>query len=310
MSSPTQKPLIIHWLLLLILITLSWLGSACQTPQLGDTWTREQDGMVMVYVPAGEFQMGSTKEMVFAAKDLCNESYGEEGNPAVCRYESFMDEYPDHAVSLSGFWLDQTEVTNGQYRLCLDAGVCQLPLELNSFTREEYFDSSEFDDYPVINITAAMAGEYCSWVGGRLPTEAEWAYAARGSEGLIFPWGNEFDPTKLNYCDASCPGISDPNYDDGYPDTSPAGSFPEGASWVGALDMAGNVREWVSDYYGYFSLEPAVDPQGPAEGDAIVSRGGSWYDPFFNLRSNNRGSNTLDYYRHKLGFRCAVENVR
>ena len=264
----------------------------------------------MVYVPAGEFQMGSSKDMVFAAKDLCKESYGAEGNPAVCTYQSFADEYPDHTVSQSEFWLDQTEVTNGQYRICVEAGVCDPPLELGSFSRDIYFESAEFNQYPVINLTEAMAAEYCSWVGGRLPTEAEWAYAARGPEGNIFPWGNEFDPTKLNYCDASCPGVSDPDYDDGYPDTSPVGSFPEGASWVGALDLSGNVREWVSDYYGYFTMEPTIDPQGPVEGDAKVSRGGSWYDTFYNLRGNNRGSNALDYWRHKLGFRCAMESIR
>lgn len=296
--------------LLLVLAACSGLLSACRTQQLGDTWTRDADGMVMVFVPAGEFQMGSSKDLVLAAKDLCNQSYGEGGNPAVCRYQSFVDEYPDHTVSLSSFWLDRTEVSNGQYRLCVAASDCQPPLELGSFSRDSYYDSLDFEAYPVINLTEAMAAEYCAWVGGRLPTEAEWAYAARGPESLIFPWGNEFDPTRLNYCDASCPGISDPDYDDGYPDTSPVGSFPEGASWVGALDLSGNVREWVSDYYGFYSMDPAVDPQGPEEGDAKVSRGGSWYDPFFNLRSNNRGSNTLDYYRHKLGFRCVVDQAR
>jgi formylglycine-generating enzyme required for sulfatase activity len=295
--------------LILTILCISFL-SACQGHQLGDTWVREPDGMNMVYVPEGEFQMGSSKEMVFAAKDLCKQSYEGGSNAAVCTYQSFADEYPDHPVQLSDFWLDQTEVTNGQYRLCVDAGVCEPPLDPGSFSRDSYFEEVEFSPYPVINLTEDMAADYCSWVGGRLPTEAEWAFAARSPEGYIFPWGNEFDPTRLNYCDASCPGVSDPDYDDGYPDTSPVGSFPEGASWVGALDLAGNVREWVSDYYGYFSLEPAVDPQGPAEGDAKVSRGGSWYDTFYNLRSNNRGSNALDYWRHKLGFRCAMDSRR
>lgn len=308
MCDQTERTTFFHRNFLLLLIILSIFISACQTNQLGDTHLREKDGMVMVFVPGGEFQMGSTKEMVFAAKDLCNESYGLDGNPAVCTYQSFADEYPDHSVTLSDFWLDQTEVSNGQYRMCVEAGACQPPLELGSFSRENYFDAAEFNQHPVINLTQAMAADYCSWIGGQLPTEAEWAYAARGPEGFIFPWGNDFDPARLNYCDASCAGISDPDYDDGYPDTAPVGSFPDGASWVGALDMAGNVREWVSDYYGYFSLEAEVDPQGPEEGDAKVSRGGSWYDSIFNLRSNNRGSNALDYYRHKLGFRCVMDS--
>ena len=295
--------------LILSIISFAWLISACQTHQKGDTWIREQDGMKMVFVPAGEFQMGSSKDLVFAAKDLCKESYKGEITAGICTFTSYMDEYPDHPVSLSEFWLDQTEVTNGQYYLCVEAGSCDPPLELGSFSRDDYFGTTEFEHYPAINMTEVMAAEYCSWIGGRLPTEAEWAFAARGPESFIFPWGNEFDPTRLNYCDASCPGVSDPEFDDGYPDTSPVGSFPEGASWVGALDMSGNVREWVSDYYGHFTMDPQEDPQGPAKGDAKVSRGGSWYDTFYNLRSNNRGSNALDYYRHKLGFRCVREGI-
>jgi formylglycine-generating enzyme required for sulfatase activity len=253
--------------------------------------------------------MGSSKDMVFAAKDMCNQAMGEPA-PGICTYNTFMDEYPDHPVELTEFWIDQTEVTNHQYRLCMEAGACDPPQELGSFSREIYFESPDFDDHPVINLTYDMAQDYCAWAGALLPTEAEWEYAARGPEGNLFPWGNEFDPTKLNYCDSSCKGISDPHYDDGYPDTAPVGSFPEGASWVGALDLAGNVREWVSDYYGYFTDEKQTDPQGPPEGDSWVSKGGSWYDPVDNIRSTNRGANTPDYWRHKLGFRCVMDNIK
>ena len=282
--------------------------SSCNTHQAGDTWIRPQDGMVLVYVPPGEFQMGSSKQMVFSAKELCKSSF--EGiSAAICKVSSFMDEYPDHPVELSAYWLDQTEVTNGQYRSCLEAGVCDPPKELGSFTREVYFKDPRFDNYPVVQVTWPMAAKYCDWVGARLPTEAEWEYGARGSEGFLFPWGNEFDPSKLNYCDASCKGISDPTYDDGYPDTSPVGRFPEGASWVGALDLSGNVREWVSDWYGYFPNERVSNPQGPLEGDSWASKGGSWYDAPFNLRSTNRGANAMDYWRHKLGFRCAMDHI-
>jgi formylglycine-generating enzyme required for sulfatase activity len=293
----------------LIILGSAWLVSSCQTHQIGDTWIRSQDGMVLVYVPPGEFQMGSSKEMVFAAKDLCKSSF--EGISAgICRVTSYMDEFPDHPVELSAFWLDQTEVTNGQYRLCLEAGVCDPPKELGSFSRDSYFESTEFDGYPVINLTYVMAVDYCTWVGARLPTEAEWEYAARGPEGFLFPWGNEFDTTKLNYCDSSCKGVADPIFNDGFPDTAPVGVFPEGASWVGALDLSGNVREWVADWYGYFPDEKVTDPQGPLEGDSWVSKGGSWYDAPYNLRSNNRGSNAKDYWRHKLGFRCVMDKVK
>ena len=306
MNNPKQR---IRLLVSTIIIAAVGLLSSCQSYQLGDTWARPQDGMVLVFVPAGEFQMGSSKEMVFAAKEMCKTSF--EGiSSGICNVTSYMDEYPDHPVELSAFWLDQTEVSNQQYRLCLEAGACDPPMELNSFTRDSYFNSPEYDQYPVINLTQDMAAEYCTWIGARLPTEAEWEYAARGPEGYLFPWGNDFHPTKLNYCDASCKGVSDPNFDDGFPDTSPVGSFQEGASWVGALDLSGNVREWVSDYYGFFPKEKANNPQGPLEGNSRVSKGGSWYDAPYNLRSNNRGANSLDYWRHKLGFRCVMDKVR
>ena len=295
--------------LLVIIFAVSLVITSCRTYQLGNTWIRPQDGMVLVYVPGGEFQMGSNKKMVFAAKEMCQTSF--EGiSSAICNVTPYMDEYPDHPAELSDFWLDQPEVSNRQYRLCLEAGACQPPKELGSFSRKSYFDSPDYDEFPVINLTQDMAAEYCSWVGARLPTEAEWEYSARGPEGFLFPWGNDFEPAKLNYCDASCKGVSDPNHDDSFPDTAPVGSFPEGASWVGALDLAGNVREWVSDYYGYYQNEKVIHPQGPEDGDSRVSKGGSWYDAPYNLRSNNRGANTLDYYRHKLGFRCVMDNIR
>ena len=298
---------------LLIPLVCLLFTAGCALPsiwstQLGDTWIRPQDQMVMVYVPEGEFQMGSTKEMVFFAKDLCKESLGGGITVGICNYSSFMDEYPDHTVELPDYWLDQTEVTNGQYRLCAEAGECDPPKEMGSFTRENYYDDTGFNNYPVVHVTRDMAADYCDWAGVRLPTEAEWEYAARGPEGLIFPWGNEFDPGRLNYCDAGCQGVADLTYNDGYPDTAPVGSFPEGASWIGALDMSGNVREWVADWYGYYPNEKVDNPQGPAEGDSRIPRGGSWYDTQDNLRSTNRGGNTPDYWRHKVGFRCAKEN--
>ena len=276
--------------------------------KLGDTQIRPKDQMVMVFVPSGEFRMGSTKEMVFSAKDICKEDLGGGITAAVCTYNTFMDEYPDHTVEMPDYWLDQTEINNGQYRLCVESGECDQPNKMGSFTREHYYDDPAFDDYPVVQVTWNMAADYCKWAGVRLPTEAEWEYAARGPEAKIYPWGNDFDPSKLNYCDAGCKGISDLTYNDNFPDTAPVGSFPEGASWIGALDMAGNVREWVADWYGYYHLNKLENPQGPAEGEAKTLRGGSWYDPRYNIRSNNRGSDAIDYWRHKVGFRCAVDS--
>jgi formylglycine-generating enzyme required for sulfatase activity len=292
--------------LLLLLIATSL--SSCATNQLEDTWVRPMDKMTLVYVPEGEFQMGSSKELVFSAKDICKQSLGNISG-AVCDATSFMDEFPDHKVSLSDYWIDQTEVTNAQYRICIEAGGCELPKDLGSYSEESYFDNPDFDDYPVVQVTWTMAWEYCNWAGARLPTEAEWEYASRGPEGFIFPWGSEFDRTKLNYCDSSCDGISDPVYNDGYPETSPVGSFPSGASWVGALDMAGNVREWVNDWYAQFPLDDLTDPRGPVSGDEKTMKGGSWYDAPFNIRSTNRGGLPTDYWRHKVGFRCVLDSL-
>ena len=244
---------------------------------LGDIWTRPTDGMVMVYAPAGEFEMGSTK--------------GDD------------DEQPVHTVALDGFWIDRTEVTHAQYERCVAAGACT-PRRFSGF---DPLDAH--DDHPAIYVTWYQAEAYCRWAGGRLPTEAEWEYAARGPESRAFPWGDEFDGTRLNYCDANCErDWADQTADDGYAETAPVGSFPAGASWCGALDMAGNVWEWVADWYAddYYARSPSRNPTGPPSGRSRVLRGGSWgFDPFY-VRSANRDdflvpSNT---YGH-VGFRCA-----
>jgi formylglycine-generating enzyme required for sulfatase activity len=268
---------------------------------------RPVDGVTMVYVPAGAFRMGSDHLQAAYARQVCKE-YNPEGGLAACPSTSFGDESPAHLVSLDGYWIDRTEVTNGQYQVCEAAGACTPPVETGAYYRPSYYGNAEFEDYPVIWVTRDQASEYCRWAGGRLPTEAEWEYAARGPESWLYPWGDEFDGTRLNYCDANCDaGPNDPTVDDGYADTAPVGSYPTGASWVGALDMAGNVREWVSDWYGSYTPEPQDNPTGPATGDALVPRGGSWMDLPSNIRSANRGGDPLDYTRHKLGFRCVVE---
>jgi formylglycine-generating enzyme required for sulfatase activity len=177
---------------------------------------------------------------------------------------------------------------------------------MGSFTRDAYFGDSAFADYPVVWVTRNQAAAYCVWAGAMLPTEAQWEYAARGPESRTYPWGDEFDPTRANYCDVSCAsGVVDPSYNDGYPETAPVGSFPSGVSWCGALDMAGNVREWVADWFGYFGVEPLVNPAGPDEGETTIPKGGCWLDSPGDLRSSNRGQNTPDYTRHKVGFRCS-----
>ncbi len=302
----------------LCLILLGFVGlSACSTKPAstlvmptsapaGTQRTRPIDGAEMVLVPAGNFVMGSDREMTQFARQLCQESSGALA-VATCQAAAFSDERPAHVVRLDGFWIDRVEVTNGQYEGCVTAGACNPPLLVSSFSRPDYYGTPAYGQYPVVNVLWEMAAQYCRWAGARLPTEAEWEYAARGPENRIFAWGSDFERSKLNYCDASCPLLSDKTYNDGYPDTAPIGSFPSGASWVGALDMTGNVREWVSDWLGPYGADSAVNPTGPDHGELKVTRGGSWYDTPDDVRGANRGGESLEYYRDNLGFRCVTD---
>lgn len=275
---------------------------------LGDTRVRPVDDKLMLFVPAGEFEMGIDDEMLKEAKQLCKDFLGDLAL-TICRNSAFRNEQPVHTVELDSFWIDKTEITNDQYRMCVEAGACIPPVETGSFSRESYFEDHAYGDFPVIYVNWTMASTYCAWVGARLPTEAEWEYSARGPNHFVFPWGNEFDKTKLNYCDLSCKGVSDESFDDGFSDTAPVGSFPEGRSWVGALDMAGNVREWVHDWFAPYPNEKVRNPAGPDNGVSKIPRGGSWYDTPDDTRSTNRGENLPDYSRHKVGFRCAVSQI-
>ena len=277
-------------------------------PALGTRRLRAADGMTLLFVPSGKFIMGSSATAVATARSLCLEHYPEADLArAVCNRSAFADESPEHPVELSGFWIDRTEVTNTQYQACVQDGACQLPENPNTMSGAEYFSDPRYAQYPVIWVRWDQADAYCRWAGGRLPTEAEWEYAARSPHAWLFPWGNTFDSTRLNYCDQRCPlGPKDSGYDDGYPETSPVGSYPSGASWCGALDMSGNVREWVADWYGPYRAVDVANPNGPPSGDSRIPRGGSWLDLADNLRSTNRGANAPDYSRHKVGFRCVV----
>jgi formylglycine-generating enzyme required for sulfatase activity len=243
------------------------------TASLGDTWIRPADDMVMVYVPAGRFLMGSD--------------------------QGISDEQPMHEVSLDAFWIDQTEVSIAQYNRCVAAGEC------DRYAINPHFEA---DDLPVVGVSWLDADVYCAWAGGQLPTEAQWEYAARGEDSSVYPWGNVFSDKLLNFCDTNCPhGSEYEGYDDGFELTAPVGSYPGGASWTGAYDMAGNVWEWVADWYDsdYYDDSPLQDPSGPASGEARVLRGGSWDDALEAARSSNRFSSDQTSTHLNSGFRCA-----
>lgn len=242
-------------------------------------WTpveREINNVPMVEVPAGCFRMG---------KD----------NPAG------QFETPAHEVCLSSFWIAKTEVTNAQYRLCVDAGVCDPPSD------RTHFDDPEYDDYPVTFVHWAQANTFAEWVGGTLPTDAQWEYAARGPEGLLYAWGDEHDSTRLNLCDTNCPHENkDGAVDDGYPQAAPVGSFPGGVSWVGALDLAGNVWEWSADWYAPYADASQIDPTGPDNGDKRVLRGGSWANNLDAARATFRMAAGPVVQQNHVGFRIVI----
>ena len=241
-----------------------------------------------ILIPAGEFVMGSTEEEVDAALEMCNASYGD------CERSWFADEQPQHTVYLDDYYIDKYEVTTARYQACVDAGACDAPQASSSDTRESYFGNPEYADYPVIKVTWFQAEAFCAWEGKRLPTEAEWEKAARGTDGRTYPWGNEAPDAGLL------------NYDENVGDTTPVGSYPAGASPYGALDMAGNVWEWVNDWYGedYYRQSPRDNPPGPATGAYRVLRGGSWGGSDYDVRSARRINYFPVNWGYSSGFRC------
>jgi len=266
----------------------------------GAARVRATDLMPMVRVPAGEFEMGSGEREIDAALEACNRYYGE------CQRPWFEVERPAHIVALDTFWIDQTEVTNGQFGRCVAASACAPPVSAGSSTRASYFGVAAFDSYPVVNVTWEHARTYCEWAGARLPTEAEWEYAARGPRGRRFPWGDEYDGTRLNSCDSQCTERwAERAFDDGHRDTAPVGSYPAGASWCGALDMAGNAWEWTADWFAPYPAERQVNPRGPASGTERAVRGEAADGTRALTRSAARHGMSPSHTYAYTGFRCA-----
>jgi formylglycine-generating enzyme required for sulfatase activity len=268
--------------------------TATPEPQAGDIRVvdRGRIRVEQVFVSTGSFMMGN-----------------EDGD---------NDQRPVHEVAIDAFWLDRTEVTNAQFAefVAATGHVTTAEREGGGFTYDTTAEDEDrlindpvytvganwrhpqgptsdlegLDAHPVTLISWEDAKAFATWAGGRLPTEAEWEYAARGSESIIYPWDardDTFDGVRLNFCDVNCPlGWAIKEKDDGYALTAPVSSYPDGESWVRALDMAGNVWEWVNDWYDPYyygrSPSPVDNPQGPAEGEKRSLRGGAWnyIEPF------------------------------
>lgn len=292
-----------------LFIVAAWLllGLAACHPPLPAT-VPEEDSMVLI--PSGLFLMGSP-----------------EGS------DSFSDERPQRTVFLSSFWIDRYEVTNAQYERFVTATGHRPPENPNPTVTlwERGHPLAGSERHPVVNVSWQDAVTYCQWAGKRLPTEAEWEKAARGTDGRLYPWGDEWDLKRANsasywagrtiefkdgkewkafWVTGEGERISKERGLKGEVLTLPIGSFPEGASPYGLLDMAGNASEWVQDWFEpyYYLKAPQTDPKGPAGVLLKVVRGGSWLKPAKSLRTADRDYGFPDDRPSGTGFRCAKDD--
>jgi formylglycine-generating enzyme required for sulfatase activity len=242
----------------------------------------EKDGMTMIEISAGEFMLGSDK--------------------------GDADEKPLQTMFLDAFSIDQTEVTNKMYSQCVTDGMCALPSHIGSPNEKVYYGNPKYENYPVIYVNWDMAKAYCQWAGRDLPTEFQWEKAARGTNGLIYPWGDKFDGRLLNYCDVNCANHSksDNRYNDENVNLAPVGYYLNGASVYGVLDMSGNVWEWINDWYDVYPN--GIPTASTYFGQKFhVIKGGSWVHNMYEARSSNRSYYSVgsDAFNDYTGFRCA-----
>jgi formylglycine-generating enzyme required for sulfatase activity len=259
------------------------------------------DGAEMVLVPAGEFIMGSGGRK--------------------------PEEAPQHRVYLDAFYIDKYEVTNARFQQFVQATGHRTQAEREGsgavYTGQQWelvnganwraprgpgSSTASLEQHPVVLVSQGDAKAYCAWAGKRLPTEAEWEKAARGTDGRSYPWGNQFNGQQANFCDTNCEDpLRDRVDNDGYRYTAPVGSYESGKSPYGAYDMAGNVWEWVADWFdeNYYQESPARNPQGPASGDKVVVRGGGWDALALYVRATYRFRFAPTSGFDTLGIRCA-----
>jgi len=269
--------------------------SATAAPKAGDLRT-DLKGIKQVWVEPGSFQMGTDAKTIAGLQAM---------NPPPFIAAEFASEQPQHEVRLTkGYWIDKYEVTNRAFRAFVDDG---------GYENQAYWSAAGWEwlrgqpagmlpmycqgnvaEIPVACVTWYEAEAYAAWRGGRLPTEAEWEFAARGPQSRVYPWGSVFDPDLCNVVDSKA--------------LLPAGSFPEGASWVGAEDMAGNVMEWVQDWLGPYQSGAVENPAGPANGKVKVEKGGWWGANMFVARSAYRHFEDPPGYRDShIGFRIVTK---
>jgi formylglycine-generating enzyme required for sulfatase activity len=252
-------------------------------------------GGAEVLIRGGTFTMGSSDAEFAVALGLCRTEPRRED----CKEEWFANEQSPHEVYLDDYWIDRTEVTVARYRQCVSAGQCALP---------PYADGGErYDqpDLPVSLVTWNDARRFCAWAGGRLPTEAEWERAARGLSGRRYPWGNVYNPFLSNH---GAWALEDHDGRDGFLELAPVGSFPDGRTPEGVDDLAGNVEEWVADWFApEYPKASAANPRGPDAGDRRVVRGGGYVRGRPWLRGAARNAEPAAERAPWIGFRCARE---
>ena len=252
------------------------VATATQQPATPDVVFRSGVRVERLIVPAGSFRMGS-------------EMFGQ------------LNEQPIRVIELPGFWIDRTEVTNQQYRRCIGQSKCVQPAKSSVGGMINYFHNPAYNLFPVIGVTWDDANNFCRWADGRLPTEAEWEYVGRGRNVVHWPWGNSWPQASTESANLKW---KDATFRVNHPIRVGQRALDE--SWIGAMDMAGNVREWVNDWYRYYE---EGWPEGPESGTARVVRGGSWHNSERDSHLSARGALPPDASRNYVGFRCAGDVV-
>jgi formylglycine-generating enzyme required for sulfatase activity len=235
----------------------------------------------MVYIPAGEFRMGSTEDEIEASFQECVSLFGE------CERQWFESQSPAHNVNVAAFFIDITEVTNAQYRQCVETGACSAPQD------DHFYSKTDYDDHPVVYVRWSSADAYCAWAGKRLPTEVEWQKAAQGIDRREYPWGNEWTTGSANLWDGGAQALVAVN------------RYPDDVSPYGAIGMGGNAAEWIADWYDAYPGSASVLADYGQKFRVI--RGGSWRSRFISAKCGFRDRYGPEGWGDNLGFRCVQD---